>query len=122
MLLLNVTVYLPKMLIQFVSKILRGIATFPTLVTTEVYMYVTVNLKMLYLARYCHSMTELCFSSTKLSKNFCYASCFNATCRSKPCIIIRISLSAKGKKKSQHGQGMLEVLSDSLGLVSNLSG
>jgi len=27
---------------------------------------------------------------------------------------------SKGQKKSQHGQGMLEVLSDSLGLVSNL--
>lgn len=28
---------------------------------------------------------------------------------------------SKGQKKSQHGQGMLEVLSDSLGLGSNLS-
>ena len=37
-------------------------------------------------------------------------------------LLSRILLSAKGKKKSQHGQGMLEVLSDSLGLVSNLSG
>ena len=44
-LLLKVTVHLPKMLIQLVSKILRGIATFPIMVTAEVYMYVTVNLK-----------------------------------------------------------------------------
>lgn len=28
---------------------------------------------------------------------------------------------SKGQKTSQHGQGMLEVLSDSLGLGSNLS-
>ena len=33
------------MLIQLVSKILRGISTFPTMVTAEVYMYATVNLK-----------------------------------------------------------------------------
>lgn len=38
MLLLKVTVNLPKMFIQLVSKILRGIATFPTMVTAEVYM------------------------------------------------------------------------------------
>lgn len=28
---------------------------------------------------------------------------------------------SKGQKKSKHGQGMLEVLSDNLGLGSNLS-
>ena len=118
MLLLKVTVNLPKMLIPLVKQNPKGYCNLPYHGNSR-----SLTLKMLYLACYCHSMTELCFSSTKLSKNFCYASCFNATCRSKPWIINRNFIVSKGQTKSQHGQGMLEVLSDSLvGLVSNSSG
>ena len=45
MLLFKIILNLPKMLIQLVRIIIRGIATFPSMVTAEVYMYVTVNLK-----------------------------------------------------------------------------